>query len=159
MDREKLKFYTARVTQSNKSQLIVIMFEVIIDGMNTSKVQYDAGDIEQCQKDLKLAQRFLNELMGSLDYRYEISYELLQLYSYVNKKLASAIAKRDPNALENAVSVMEKLLIGFEEVSKEDNTSPVMENTQQLYAGLTYGKGTLNEIFVNVNEQRRGFKA
>lgn len=34
-----------------------------------------------------------------------------------------------------------------------------MQNTQQVYAGLTYGRGTLNEVFMNPNEYARGFKA
>lgn len=34
----------------------------------------------------------------------------------------------------------------FEQVAKEDHSGPVMEHSQQLYAGLTYGKGTLNEV-------------
>jgi flagellar protein FliS len=34
-----------------------------------------------------------------------------------------------------------------------------MKNTGQLYAGLTYGKGVLNETYVDPNQQNRGFLA
>ena len=45
--------------------------------------------------------------------------------------------------------VMGKLKDAFIEVAKEDDSAPVMENTQQLYAGLTYGKGALNEVLLS----------
>jgi len=35
----------------------------------------------------------------------------------------------------------------------------VMQNSQKLTAGLTYGKGRLNEICVDPNEAKRGFLA
>ena len=34
-----------------------------------------------------------------------------------------------------------------------------MRNAQQLYAGLTYGKGSLNETFIDPNSKSRGFIA
>jgi len=30
---------------------------------------------------------------------------------------------------------------------------------QQVYAGLTYGKGTLNETYLNAQDYNRGFNA
>jgi len=65
--------------------------------------------------------------------------------------------QRKPDSLESAVSVLQKLLTGFEGVSKEDTSGPMMRNTQQLYAGLTYGKGTLNETYIDPNDRSRGF--
>ena len=47
----------------------------------------------------------------------------------------------------------------FEKIAQEDTSETVMKNSQQVYAGLTYGKGTLNEVFMNPNEASRGFKA
>ena len=55
--------------------------------------------------------------------------------------------------------VMESLHSAFAEVAKQDTSGAVMQNTQQVYAGLTYGKGRLNEVFMNGNEQSRGFMA
>lgn len=54
---------------------------------------------------------------------------------------------------------MESLHSAFEEVAKQDTSGAVMQNTQQVYAGLTYGKGKLNEVFMNGNERSRGFMA
>jgi Flagellin-specific chaperone FliS len=159
MDKEKLQGYTARVTQANRSELVVIVYELILNGIEEAKAAYESCDLQTYEKELKRVQGFLNELMGSLDYQYIISFELIQLYQFVNKRIITAIIKRKPDTLDSAKVIMERLLVGFQEVANQDDSPPVMENTQQLYAGLTYGKGKLNEVFVNVNEHSRGFKA
>ena len=49
-----------------------------------------------------------------------------------------------------------KLANSFRRIKKDDKSGPVMENTQQLYSGLTYSKTSLNEdMYGDVN---RGFK-
>lgn len=151
--------YCARVTQANKTELIVIMYEIFQTETNYAKEAYANGDIETFVSSMKNAQKFLNELMGSLDYRYKISYELLSIYSFVNRTLLVSIAKREPVDLEGIQKVMKNLQSAFENVSKEDKSAPLMENTQKIYAGLTYGKGVLNEIAFNVNEANRGYRA
>ena len=48
----------------------------------------------------------------------------------------------------------------FEQVAKQDTSGAVMANTQQIYAGLTYGKGTLNEVSMSLDGNTYGgFKA
>jgi len=84
---------------------------------------------------------------------------LLSLYLYVNKRIITAIIRRKPDTLDSAESVLKKLLVGFEGVSKTDKSGPVMRNTHQLYAGLTYGRGKLNEIDIDPSNGSRGFIA
>ena len=159
MDSGKLKAYTARVTQANRSELVVITYDVIIDSIEEAKKNFEAKDYLMYEKELKRVQKLLNELMGSLDHRFPISRDLLQLYSFTNRRVIDALLKREPELLDTVVSVIGKLRVGFEGVAKEDKSAPVMGNTQKLYAGLTYGKHALNEVFVGANEANRGFRA
>ena len=82
MDSGKLKAYTARVTQANRSELVVITYDVIIDSIEEAKKNFEAKDYLMYEKELKRVQKLLNELMGSLDHRFPISRDLLQLYSF-----------------------------------------------------------------------------
>lgn len=159
MKKEAIQAFTTRVTQASRSDLTVILYEMILMQLAEASQAYQRTDLEEFDKELKRAQRYVNELIVSLDYQYSISYELLSLYLYINKRIITAIIKRNPVSLESAVSVMKKLLIGFEEVSKQDKSGPMMRNTQQLYAGLTYGKGILNETYIDPSNGNRGFIA
>ena len=159
MKKEAIQGFTARVTQASRSELIVILYEMILAEIGEAKEAHEKGDAGTFDKELKKAQKFVNELITSLDYHYVISYDLLSLYLYVNKRIITAIIKRNPVSLDSAETVLHKLLIGFEGVSKSDNSGPMMRNTQQLYAGLTYGKGKLNETYIDPNDRSRGFIA
>ncbi len=159
MDSEKLRVYTARITQANRSELVVITYDLIIDSIESAKESFLKEDILNYERELKRVQKLLNELMGSLDYRFPISKDLFQLYSFCNRRVVSAFFKKEPEFLTSVISVIEKLRVGFEGVAKEDNSRPVMANTQKLYAGLTYGRNSLDEIFLSANEASRGFKA
>ena len=51
------------------------------------------------------------------------------------------------------------LKTAFEKVAESDDSAPLMENTQSVFAGLTYGKGSLNETDLDPNAANRGFLA
>jgi flagellar protein FliS len=159
MKKEAIQGFAARVTQASKSELIVILYEMILEEIGEARQAYDAGDLSVFDKELKKTQKFMNELITSLDYHYAISYDLLSLYLYTNKRIITSIIKRNPVALDSAEVVISRLLTGFEGVSKEDKSGPMMRNTQQLYAGLTYGRGKLNETFIDPGHGSRGFIA
>ena len=157
MTKEAIQSFTARITQASRSELVVILYEMTISKIEEAEKRYAENNLSDFDKELKGAQRYVNELMAALDYRYAISYDLLSLYLYTNRHIITAILKRNPDALQNAKQILNKLLTGFEEISKKDTSGPVMKNTQQLYAGLTYGKGTLNETYIDSSNKNRGF--
>lgn len=159
MNKEMIQGFTARVTQATRSELIVILYEMALTEIEEARKAYDIGDLAIFDKGLKKSQKYINELIVALDYNYSVSYDLLSLYLYVNKSIITAIIKKKPDSLESAASVLKKLLVGFEGVSKADNSGPIMRNTHQRYAGLTYGKGKLNEIDIDPNNRNRGFIA
>lgn len=159
MKREAVQTFTARVTQATKSELIVILYEMILTQIKEAREAFTSKDLVLFDKELKQAQKFVNELIVALDFKYALSYDLFSLYLYVNKQIITAIMKRSPDSLSSAESVLNKLLVGFEGVSKEDKSAPLMRNTQQLYAGLTYGKGKLNETYLDPKHGSRGFIA
>lgn len=159
MEKGRLQEFTFRVTQASRTELIVIMYDVVLSDTKEARRVLAEGDIAAYERELKHAGRFLNELMGALDYQYEISYELLSLYSFVNKSLIRACVSRDVSLLDAADRVICGLRESFREVSRQDTEGPVMRNTEQVYAGLTYGKGSLNESLLDPGGARRGFMA
>lgn len=159
MNKETIQSFTARITQASKSELVVILYEMSLVRIEEAEKAYQENDLSNFDKELKSAQKYVSELMAALDYRYKISYDLLSLYLYTSKHIIKAIVKQNPLTLQYAKTILTKLLSGFEEVSKADTSGPMMRNTQQLYAGLTYGKGALNETFIDPSNKSRGFIA
>ena len=159
MDKEQIREYTARISQSNKSGLVTIIYELFAYSIDMAEQAFNSNDKDKAVKYLRKAQDCVCELKRSLDFHYDISYNLASLYKYVHGHIITSITRQALVNFDEIRKVMGALHESFIEVAKQDNSSAVMQNTQQVYAGLTYGRGTLNEVFMNPNEYARGFKA
>ena len=158
MDKEKQKDFARRVSQANRTQLVAITYDIMLENIKCAYNSLENGKTEEFRAELKSAQKFLGELMRSLDFKYPISVNLLRIYEYVKVILVSSEISGENRGLDSAESVLAKLGSAFHEISSRDNSGAVMENTQQIVAGLTYGKGTLNEADMTAGANR-GFLA
>lgn len=158
MDKEKQKDFARRVSQANRTQLVAITYDIIMENIKSAYECLENGKTEEFRSELKSAQRFLAELMRSLDFKYPISVNLLRIYEYVKVILVSSEISGENRGLNSAESVLSKLGSVFHEISAQDTSEALMQNTQQIVAGLTYGKGTLNEADMTAGVNR-GFLA
>lgn len=162
MDSEKKKEFVARISQANRTQLTVVVFDVIIEEISNAIKLSENGlsgeDTESYGHSLKMARDFTGELINSLDMKYPIAGELRPLYVFINKEIIYALLSGNTEKLPKLLNILKELRESFEKVSHQDFSEPLMENTQKIYAGLTYGRGQLNEIAVDVNQAQRGFK-
>ena len=158
MNKEDIKGYTNRVVQANKSELIVILYDIILQDIKEARESLSVNEMEVFQKSCNHCCWAVNELMVSLDFQYDISHELYRLYRYVNENVTKAKTTKDDRLLASAYDTMQKLGTAFAQVASQDKTGPVMQNTEQVYAGVTYSKGNLNESLLE-DPTNRGFKA
>lgn len=158
MKKEQLQEFTARVTQANRTQLVVTVYDIILVSLEDGKQAFEENDMQEFRHSLERAQAAVMELVKSLDFQYDLSKELLPLYLFVNRKILHALARRKVELLEGVDVVVRNLRNAFEEVGRTDTSEPVMRNTQKVYAGLTYGRSSdLSEIYQE--DVNRGFQA
>ena len=160
MKAESVKIFTRRITSANKSEIIVIIYDIIEENLALAKKALAEGDRETYRNEIKQAVSFVKELLVSLDMNYEVSKNLASLYIYVSRCLNFALVSGKKEEIEAAEKVLRKLGDSFREVAKTDESKPVMENTQRVYAGITYGRGLdLDETLVAPAMESRGFRA
>lgn len=92
-----------------------------------------------------------------LDMKYEPA-ALRELYLYMHRELAGAIISVSEDRLAQPESILTRLRDAYLELEKTGSFEPVMDNTQQIYAGLTYGKNSLVESLAQP-VSNRGFLA
>ncbi len=148
MTKEEMNVFTRRITQSSKSELVVITYDIIINYIESASKEYEDGSVEGFIFNLKKAKQFLNDLSSALDFSYKVSCDLMSIYMYIERCIIEGIVKKQPCELTTITDILNKLKVGFTIVSNEDTSGPVMKNGEQVFAGLTYGKGTLNEVSV-----------
>ena len=158
MTKELKQKYTLKITQANKTQLITILYEMLLIYAQEAEEAYDREDRMEFRESIRKARGCVNELLGSLNFEYGLAANFLQLYLYVNRELIKAEVQNQKAPLENAEKVIRGLHGAYEKLEVMDTSGPVMQNVQTVYAGLTYGRNHLNE---NLADQgiNRGFRA
>ena len=158
MTAEMKQEYTLRISQANRSQIIVIVYELADRYLEEAGAAYAAGKEEEYEQLCHAAMECVQHLLNALDDTYELANPLMSLYVYFNKEISMSCARYDTTRLAAVRKQMAELGASFSEVAKADASKPVMENSQTVYAGLTYGKGTLNEKRSD-HGNRRGYLA
>lgn len=154
MTKECKQQFTLRISQANSTELVVILYEMLLCYLDESKAALNIGDEGEFKEAVRKSRGCLNELMLSLNMEYEISKQLLQLYIFCIKRLARAEYKKDGTMLEEICKVIKPLHNAYHEVAVQNTQGPVMNNSQRIYAGLTYGRDTLTEDMTDQSTNR-----
>ncbi|MBR1391582.1 MAG: flagellar protein FliS [Lachnospiraceae bacterium] len=158
MDNMRKQDFTRRIAQSNRGQLVVIMYEICFAYLEEAREACQNNEEKAYRDSVRRADRVVAQLQDSLNFRYGLSEELYNLYDFCRRELMKALYQRNEQCLMNVEKILRNLYTGFQQAAKQDQSEPLMHNTQQVYAGMTYGKEHLNE---NLNDpgNSRGFFA
>ena len=156
MTTELKQEYTLRITQANKTQLITILYEMVLTYIDEAEDALVSENRMEYKSAIRKIRGCMNELTASLNFEYELAHNLLQLYLYVNRELVKASTHYDKENLEHVRLIIDQLHKAYEQIESQDTSEPVMGNTQAVYAGLTYGRNTLTENIAD-SAVNRGF--
>ena len=113
-----------------------VLFRGAVAGYNKSDVnEYIADTAKRHAEEMAEAERRINELTSELE-------------------TCKSVSAMKISGLEEAEKIMRRLYHSFAEAAKSDTSAPIMSNTQQIYAGMTYGRNQLNENDMNYDNQR-----
>lgn len=157
MQKEQIQEFTRKITQSNKTGLTVITYDIFFVYLKDAINALENKEWDVHKQSIRQAQRCINELINTLNFAYELSAELYRTYAYCRELLATAIYKRNNVELQECEELMRMLYVGFVKVAESDDSAPLMKNTEQVYAGYTYGKNDINESNPNVSSNRGFF--
>ncbi|OOB80046.1 MAG: hypothetical protein BEN19_06965 [Epulopiscium sp. Nuni2H_MBin003] len=135
----------AQVAQASDIELLCITYDIFLE--NVQQAQETADD-----KYIKKAREVLLILIENLDLSVPISQDLFDLYIYVQKLL---ISKKELPAVHRIIS---KIKEGYQTLIEQGIhvEEKMLTNTQNVYAGMTYGRSNLDEIVLEDNN--RGFR-
>ncbi|MCR5144607.1 MAG: flagellar protein FliS [Lachnospiraceae bacterium] len=156
MKQEEISTFSRKIAASNASGLIEVLYDIYFTYENEALMALEKADWNEYLNSLRKASQVIEHLKNTLDFKYDIAKELYPLYNFAEVSLSKAIYSRDKQYILNAREVMRPLQEAFVEVAKVDKSKPLMENTQQVTAGLTYGRNNLTES-LGAEEPRRGF--
>ena len=151
MRKEDKQQFTLRITQANPTELVVILYEMLLCYLEDAENALQSEETEASEKADRLrdavrnARGCLNELLRSLDLRYEPAPTLQRLYMFCIRRLARGEQRREAGSFEEIKRVIVPLSDAYRKIAGQNSAGPVMNNSQAVYAGLTHGRNTLTE--------------
>ncbi len=158
MTDEKKQEFTRRITQANKSQLVVILYDLFFYYIDEAKEILSQGEKKEFSASLDRAHACLNELIGSLQMEQPLAGSICKVYFFVSGQIGLARGKESDAPLSDAVRLMDKLYQTYKADSACDTSGPVMGNVQTVVAGMTYGRSDVTES-CQAADYNRGFWA
>ena len=156
MQKEQIQEFTSKITLSNRTGLTVVTYEILFVYLADAKCALKEERYDDYKQVIRQAQKCISELMVTLDFSYELAAELYRIYSYSKELFAKAMYKRSEIEISECENLMRMLYVSFVEVAKTDKSAPLMKNTEQVYAGYTYGRSDVNSS-TDVNPSRGFF--
>lgn len=153
MTNECKQQFTLRIAQANSTELVVILYEMMMRYLDDAEEALRAGDEDALVQAIRRSRGCLNELEQSLHMEYEVSGNLLRLYLFCARKLVHAQAHK-AEAFDEIRRVIWPLHDAYEQLAGQNPGGPVMGNSQTVYAGLTYGRNTLTENMADQGANR-----
>lgn len=158
MIKEEKTNWSARIVNATPAQLVLIIYELIFEAIDTAVIELESKNITAYEITMERIRKLLGELTHDLNLNTSLEYDFLSLYLFVNKLFIKSYFKRNIEPLQQAKEILNRLYIGLKEVEVQiPKEEKVVSNAQQIYAGLTYGRGSLNESVTQ--DKNRGFTA
>lgn len=157
MNKEMRQEFTRRISNSNRSELIVIMYEILFVYLDDTQKAIEEKDSEHAKQEARNCDKVLNELCSSLNFNYEISGNLFQIYTFMRKCIMKAIYTQTVDDICETRKLLTELYEAMKVVAEQDASAALMKNTQKVYAGMTYHKGSLSED-IQDSDNSRGFR-
>lgn len=154
LKKEQIQEFTRRITQSNKGGLVIVMYDILFVYISDAKEAYKKESWDDYKEAIRHAERTIEELISALNFSYGLAAELYRIYVFCRDSLAKAMYKRDIEEVLMVERLMKRLYEAFSETMKQDTSAPLMSNTQQVYAGYTYGRDDLVETCQNYDTSR-----
>lgn len=154
MTKECKQQFTLRITQANSTELIVILYEMLLCYLQEGEETLKDGDKDGFRDAIRKARGCMNELIASLNLKYEPASALQQLYMFCLRRLAHAEVRKEIQALTEIEDVIRPLHDAYQQIAPLNEQGPVMNNSQTVYAGLTYGRNTLTENMTDQGSNR-----
>ena len=158
MTDEQKQEFTRKISNANKTGMIVVLYEMVLTYVQDAKKALEAQDKEALHQEIQRAKACIKELQNSLNFKNELAMNYFEIYLYLRRELSRADVAGNITALDNVCSIVTEMHDTYLKISEADISKPVMENTQTVYAGLTYGRNSLNESLAS-QDIDRGFRA
>ena len=94
---------------ASPGELTLMLYDGCIKNLKLAKIHIEAKGYLKANEVLQKAQGIVSELMRSLDMRYDISKQLMQLYNFIIDTVVWANVKKDIAKIDEALDLISEM--------------------------------------------------
>ena len=109
MDSRTKQDFTRRITQSNRSELVVVLYDICFSYLDEAEKNLKEKDFDVYKEAVRKADAVIGELQAALNFQYELSPQLYPLYSYCRRELMRSMYQQSGDGIAHAKRVLSGL--------------------------------------------------
>lgn len=106
------------VMTMTQGEMLLKLYDEVLKQLVRGKQAIEEEDAETRNQALQKAQRILNYLRATLNFKYEVSNNLAALYDYFNQQIVRANIKRETAFLDEVFPMVQELRDAFCQADK-----------------------------------------
>lgn len=106
------------VNTMTKGELLLCLFDESIKKLNQAKILMENNDFEQSKVLLEKCKEIFIYLISTLDYKFEMSEELKEMYSFFNREISKAIFSKQTKPIEEIIPLVRDYRDTWEQADK-----------------------------------------
>ncbi len=99
-------------------QMLIAVFDELIKQLKIAQISFEDNNLSEINRSLLKAQKIITELRTTLNFVYEISKNLNDIYNFLNRAIINANVKKDPSELDDVLQIVTELRDAFSEAEK-----------------------------------------
>lgn len=111
-------YANSKITTASPADLILMLYEGAIKFCNIAIAAVEEKDIVKAHTNIMKVERIIEELQGSLDYKYATAKDFNEVYTYLMYRLQQANIKKDKEMLEEVLKHLRTMRDTWKEVMK-----------------------------------------
>lgn len=107
-----------KINTASPAELTLMLYDGAIKFGNIAMSGLEKNEYVKVNENLKKAQRVIQELRTTLNFKYAVAKDFEVVYEYINRRLIDANLKKDPAILEEALGYIREMRDTWKEVMK-----------------------------------------
>lgn len=116
MQNAAMAYQGSKVNTANPAELTLMLYEGAIKFCNIALGAMEHHDIQKTNNNIIKAEKIINKLRETLDFKYPVAQDFDNVYSYIYRKLVEANIHKDAEALEEALVRIREMRDTWKEV-------------------------------------------
>jgi len=109
-------YKTNKVTTASPAELTLMLYEGAIKFCNIAILGIEKKDIQKAHDNIMKAERIIEELQGSLNFKYPVAKDFDNVYDYIMYRLREANIHKDAEMLEEVLTHLRTMRDTWKEV-------------------------------------------